>query len=158
MSVAIHRYGPVKLQEWNVASATVIAKGDMLWNNSGEVKPASDFTWDTNLATTQASFVNLFVGIAVESSAAGSTEPVSVDMDPTSVWEYDQASATVVNGAAVGPAKASGNALENQKVVGSTGTSSCGRVFQGGTSLTRVQCTFASAYSTAANNVNSVVG
>jgi len=158
MSVAIHRFGPVKLQEWNVGSATVIAKGDAVYNDSGSIKPASDLTWDTNLATTQATFVNSFVGIAVEPSAAGSTKPVSVDVGSVSVWEFDQASATVTTGASVGPAKASGNALENQKWVVSTGTSSCGRIFQGGTSLTRIQCTLASAYSTAANNVNSVVG
>lgn len=158
MANAIHRFGPVTPQKWAVASATVITRGDMLWNNSGEVKPMSDYTWNTDTATTQAGAVNLFVGVALEGSAAGSTTPITVDTNPSSVWEMDCASATFLPSAMVGPAKASGNALENQKVASAITTSSCGRVQTAGTSVTRVQVTFASAYSTAANNLNSVVG
>lgn len=158
MASAIHRYGPFRPQKAAVASATVIAKGDMVWNSSGEVKPASDFTWNTNIATTQADFAALFLGVAMEASAAGSTTPITVDVGSISVWEMDCASATFVAGGPVGPAKASGNALENQKLVTAVAASSIGRVHQAGTSVTRVQASFAGAYSTDGANVNNALG
>ena len=156
---AIHRNGQQTLRSYPVASATVIAIGDMVWSNSGEVKPAADYTWDTNLATTQGTFAAAFVGIARTASAAGETTNVQGDVSPEAVYEMDQASATIDIGTPVGPAKASGNALENQKVVASTGTSCIGRAaadYQSAT--TRVRVTLASAYHTASSNVNANVG
>lgn len=155
----IHRNGQKTLRSYPVASATVISIGDMLWSNSGEVKPAADFTWDTNIATTQASFAALFVGIAVTPSASGETTNVQVDVSPEAVYECDQASATIDIGTPVGPAKASGNALENQKVVAATGTSCIGRAASDHQSATtRVRVTYASAFHTASSNVNANVG
>ena len=99
------------------------------------------------------------MGIARTASAAGETTNVQVDVSPEAVYEMDQASATIDIGTPVGPAKASGNALENQKVVASTGTSCIGRAaadYQSAT--TRVRVTLASAYHTASSNVNANVG
>lgn len=156
---AIHRHGQQSLRSYPVASATVIAIGDLVWSNSGEVKPAADFTWDTNIATTQASYAALHVGVARTPSASGETTNVQVDVSPMAVYEFDQASAAIDIGTPVGPAKASGNALENQKVVAATGTSCIGRAaadYQSAT--TRVRITLASAFDTASSNVNANVG
>ncbi len=158
MASAIHRYGPARLQKYAVLSATVIAKGDMVFLDSGTVKPAASFTWDTNIATTQASFAAVFVGVALEGSASGETAPISIDTGSISVWEMDCASATFVAGGPVGPAKASGNALENQKLVTAVAASSIGRVHVAGASVTRVMATFAGAYSTDGANVNNALG
>lgn len=158
MASAIHRYGPCRLQKYPVLSATVISKGDLLFLDSGTVKPAASFTWDTNIATTQAAFAAVFVGVAAEGSANGESAPVSVDTGSISVWEMDCASASFVSGGPVGPAKASGNALENQKLVTAVAASSIGRVHVSGTSVTRVMASFAGAYSTDGANVNNALG
>lgn len=158
ISSAIHRYGPCRLQKYPVLSATVISKGDLLFLDSGTVKPAASFTWDTNIATTQAAFAAVFVGVAAEGSANGESAPVSVDTGSISVWEMDCASASFVSGGPVGPAKASGNALENQKLVTAVAASSIGRVHVSGTSVTRVMASFAGAYSTDGANVNNALG
>jgi hypothetical protein len=157
MAKPMHRFYDQQLRSYAVDSGTVIAKGDMVWLDTDDIKPASDFTWDTNIATTQASFAAKFVGIAVESSAAGETENVSVDVSAKSVWEMDCASANFVAGGPVGPAKQSGNLLENQKVVTAVAASSIGFVNTTGTSLTRVEVQFQSAYA-ASSNVNANVG
>lgn len=156
---AIYRKGQQVLRSYPVASATVIAIGDMVWSNSGEVKPNADYTWDTNLATTQGTHAAAFVGIALTPSAAGETNNVQVDVSPESVYEVDMASATIDIGTPVGPAKASGNALENQKVVAATATSCIGRAASDHQSATtRVLVTFASAFHTSSSNVNANVG
>ncbi|CAB4162301.1 hypothetical protein UFOVP785_26 [uncultured Caudovirales phage] len=156
---AVYRSGQRVLRSCPVASATVIAIGDGVYFNSGEVKPNADYTWDTNLATTQGTHAAAFWGIAVTPSAAGETTNVQVDVSPESVYEVDMASATIDIGTAVGFAKASGNALENQKVVAATATSCIGRAASDHQSATtRVRVTFASAYHTASANVNANVG
>lgn len=80
-----YRHGDVQLRRLRVDSATVIEAGDLVWLDSDDVKPASDFTWDTNLATTQAAFAAAFVGVAHTPSAAGETDDVAVDVSPHSV-------------------------------------------------------------------------
>lgn len=160
MASAIFRgEGQAQLRSYPVLSATVIAKGDMLFLDSGTVKPAASFTWDTNIATTQASFAAAFVGIAYTASANGETDPVQVDVSSESVWEFDMASATMLVGAPMGPAKASGNALENQKIVSATATSCIFRASDNyASATTRGKVTMASAYHTGSSNVNANVG
>lgn len=159
MSVAIHRQGPVVTQGYPVDSATAIAKGDMLFLDTDDVKPAASFTWDTNLATTQGAFAAVFVGVACDPHVAGSgATTMTVDTGPLSVWEFDQASDSVVTGGMLGPAKASGNALENQKLVESAAVASIARCYAGVTSATRIQVTLASALSTSSSNVNANIG
>ena len=99
-----------------VASATVIKIGDLCYLDTlGNVKPAADFTWDTNLATTQTAFALAFIGVAESQSKALETDAVRVGTK--GVWEMPCASATFRVFDALGPAKAAGNALESQKVV-----------------------------------------
>lgn len=113
-----HKYGdtnPVK--SIAKASATVIAIGDLLYRDAGASnvpKPAGDFTWDTDLATTQESFVDAFLGVSLSKGRSGDTNPIRYATK--GVFEFDCASATFAAGAMVGCAKQSGNLLEPQKV------------------------------------------
>ena len=159
MAVAIHRMGSNDLRLFAVDSGTVIARGDMLFLDTDDVKPASSFTWDTNIATTQTAFAVKFAGVAAEAHAAGVAGVISVDVSPLSVWEMDQASATAEVGGPLAPAKQSGNALENQKLVAAAASASIGRVHTRLASAnTRVLATLASAYAVSANNDNGPVG
>jgi hypothetical protein len=160
MARAIHRFGPATLKDYPVDSTTVVTKGDMMFLDTDDVKPAASFTWDTNIATTQAAFNNVFVGIAAEGRASGdAATTIAIDVNPAGVWEYDQAADAVLTGGLIGPAKASGNALENQKVVECAAAAAIGRCHVGvGSSATRIQCTFGSARHTASANANAAFG
>ena len=99
-----------------IASATVIEIGDLVeMASDGTVTPASAHTWNTDLATTQNEFQDTHLGVAMQRSRGGDTQPVRVAT--SGVFEFDCASATFELGTLVGPAKQTGNALENQKVV-----------------------------------------
>jgi len=110
-----------------VDSATVIERGDMLWLDTDDVKPASDFTWDTDLETTQLGFAKVYAGIAAQKSDSGDTDVLRSDMD--GVFAMANASATWEVGDKVAPAKAAGNALVDQTVVATNRlTGAIGRV------------------------------
>lgn len=121
-----------------VNAATVVAVGDhILIDSNGLAYPASSETWNTDLATTQGLAHDKFLGIALAASAAGETDLLRVGT--MGDYEFPCASATFKVGDYVGPAKQTGNALENQKVVAvaNAGLAS-GRVVKAGTSLTSV--------------------
>lgn len=122
-------------------SADAIAVGDLLWADSGNSyapRPASAYTWDTNLLTTQTSFKLVFLGVALSAKKVGSTDPVRIGT--VGEYEMDCASATFNLGDIVGPAKASGNALENQKLVSVAIAGGLGRVTKAvTTAATKVQ-------------------
>lgn len=120
-NVSRYRYGNEETEQFAVASATVIEAGDMVaWDASNNVcYPASAQTWDTNLATTQGNFADLFLGIALDASPNGSTAKISVAL--IGVFEMAQASATLDFGAAVSPAQnGTEEELLDQTVVAST--------------------------------------
>lgn len=68
-----YRTGQREPRKYGVASATVIEIGDLVYydTSTDQVKPASDFTWNTDLATTQGGFADVVAGVAMESSASG---------------------------------------------------------------------------------------
>ena len=110
-----------------IGTATVIEIGDLVEASSGTVIPADDHTWNTNTATTQEEFHDLFLGVAMQQSRSDDT--ASIRVATTGVFEFDCAAATFELGALVGPAKQSGNALEPQKVVAvATANLAIGRV------------------------------
>jgi hypothetical protein len=122
-----HRSGDPQHIEAAVDSATVIGIGDLLWLDTDDAKPAADKAWDTNIATTQEAFHDVFLGLALEQSRAGDTAPISVATG--GLVEFDCAAATFELGALVGPAKQTGNAIESQKVVSvATANLAIGRV------------------------------
>lgn len=97
------RNGQRQLVKGRVDSGTVIEIGDMVWLDTDDLKPASDFTWNTNLATTQGDFAAKFVGISLEQSASGDTDDISVDVSADAVYEFTVASATYEVGDDLGP-------------------------------------------------------
>lgn len=141
-----------------VDSATVIAIGDILWyvGSEDEVEPASTFLWTTNLATTQGNFAAAFAGIAMEKSASGDTDSISVDTSPDSIYEIDVPSAAYKLDSTLGPDEGS-STLQNQKLELAAAAASIARSLDQKTT-TRLRVSFASALSTSSSNVNANIG
>lgn len=118
-----------------VDSSVVIEIGDLLFLNTDDARPAGQDTnsdgtgdlWNIDLATTQESFHDKFLGVACQASRDGDTDPIRVAT--TGVFEFACDAATFEIGDLVGPAKTSGNNLENGKVVAVAGANlAIGRV------------------------------
>lgn len=143
------RSGPVQLVKANVDSASVVEPGDLVYLDTSVVRPASEFTWDTNLATTQASFADVFVGVSHERSEAGDTAPISVDISPHAIYEFDADISDYTLGQLVGPDEDS-STLMNQQLeavaASARGVARCMEFTNG--FVTRVRVSFASAFST----------
>jgi hypothetical protein len=150
MAVMRHRYGPQHLLHVAVDSATAISAGDLLFLDTDDAKPASSEAWNTDLATTQANFVNHFLGIAMADHPAGSgaVTDFPVDYSPTATYELDCESETHEVGDLIGVAKAAGNALLAAKVkkVASAASACCRCVRRDPTAATRIYVTMQSAY------------
>ncbi|MEM1060984.1 MAG: hypothetical protein AAF532_02845 [Planctomycetota bacterium] len=153
------RSGQVQLRRVPVGAATVIGQGDLIYLDVGAAKPAGDFPWDTDLATTQGGFAAAFLGVAHSPSADGDTEDVSVDVSPTSVYEFDVTSAAYAVGATLGPADGGSSTLASASLSAAGATSAVGvsaEAVPGGSTKLRVQ--FASAFHPGSSNVNAAVG
>lgn len=152
------RSGQVQLHKIRVDSGTIIDAGDLVFLDTNDVKPASDFDWDTDLATTQGLFAAVFLGVAHQQSADGDTADVSVDLSPLSVYEFDVNSATYEIGATLGPDESS-STLMDQQLEAATGIASIARAAEYKASAsTKLRVTFASAYHAGSANVNAHVG
>lgn len=146
MPVSQYQYGGTNPTIATVATAKAVAVGDLCGMSSGTLVKASDTTWNTDLATTQSDFRALFLGVSGQQKDAnvarvfGNATDNVIRIDAGGVFVFDCASATFEVGDFVGPAKQSGNALEDQKVVKvSTEATAIGRVVERGTSITRVK-------------------
>lgn len=152
------RSGQVHLRKVRVDAETVIEAGDLVWLDTDDVKPASAFTWSSNLATTQGNFAAKFLGVAHQPSALGETAPISIDVSPDSVYEFDVASASYELGTPLGPDESS-TTLMNKQLETCAAAAAVARASEftpGATTLLRV--TFASAYHTSSTNVNAAIG
>lgn len=110
------RYGDTKpVVSKAIAAVTTIEIGDLVEATTGVPQSASGHTWNTDLATTQEEFHDKFLGVAMQRSRSADTDPIR--LATAGVFEFTCAAATFEIGDLVGPAKATGNALENQKVV-----------------------------------------
>jgi len=146
MAVSQYQFGGTNPTIATIATAKAVAVGDLVGMSSGTLVKASDTTWNTDLATTQSDFRALFLGVSGQQKAAGdarvfgnATDNV-VRVDAGGIFQFDCASATFEVGDLVGPAKDTGNALLDQKVVKVTPEASAiGRVVERGTSITRVK-------------------
>jgi hypothetical protein len=153
------RSGQVHLVKVRVDAATVIESGDLVWLDTDDAKPASAFTWTTNLATTQGNFAAKFLGVAHQASPADDDSPISVDISPLSVYEMDVHPATYEIGATLGPDEASSTLMDQQlETVASAANAIARAVEVRAQSAGTVRVTFASAYSTASANVNAAIG
>jgi hypothetical protein len=155
----IHRYGGTLLAEGAVALTGAvptndIAKGDPLFylttSDVTALAPASVFTWDTDLATTQAAFITKFAGMSDSRSRAATTDArdlrVSFNCDPTAVYEFELAAAANLEiGDYIGIAKAAGNALTNKVVAVATRSLAIGQVVEDLTSGTKIRAILVNA-------------
>lgn len=152
------RSGQVLLHKLRVDSGTVIDAGDLVYLDTDDVKPASSFPWNSDLATTQASFAAVFLGVAHQQSADGDTDDLSIDLSPHAVYEFDANSATYEVGDLLGPDELS-STLMNQQLEAAVAAGAIARAAEfkaSASSLLRV--TFASAYHTGSANVNAQLG
>ena len=152
------RSGQVEMRKVRVDAGTLIEAGDLVWLDGDDAKPASDFAWTSDLATTQAAFAAKFLGVSHQQSAAGDTEPVSVDVGPHSIYEFDVNSAAYEIGAPLGPDEQS-SALMNQQLEAAAAGSAIALAaeFTSGAQGT-LRVSLASAYATGSANVNAALG
>lgn len=124
-TMTLYRSGPVRLRKFAIDTTLTYEFGDILYYDSSaaKVKPATSYTWDTNIATTQGTFTNVFCGICWElhdPAAFGATyhTTISVDVSTESIYEYPMTSGTLtaVNLFGIGDA-GSGTALVDQLLV-----------------------------------------
>lgn len=152
------RSGQVHLRKARVAAETVISAGDLLWLDDGEARPASAFPWEGDLETTQAAFAAAFLGVAHQPSAAGDVHPVSVDVSPDSVYEFDCPPAAYSLGQPLGPDELTGGLL-SQQLEAAAATSAVARAAEfTGAGATSVRVTFASAFHTSSANAHAALG
>lgn len=153
-----YRHGPVHLVKVRVDADTIIHAGDLVYLDTDDAKPASDFPWDTNLATTQAAFAAKFLGVAHQQSPAGENAPISIDVSPLSVYEFDTSSAAYEVGTPLGPDEQS-STLMSQQLETATAANSIARAAEyKPASSTTLRVTLASAYHTASTNTNATLG
>lgn len=158
-------YGDTRDVVAPVLTAQAVAVGDLVGLSSGNVVRAEDETWITDTATTQANFVQKFLGASGQVKVAGTarvpanSEDNVIRVAVDGVYEFDCASATFKVGDLVGPAKATGDALESKKVVAVAGEHlAIGRVVEAGTSVTKVKVQLLSVKAPAARQQNTSAG
>lgn len=100
-----------------VDSAVVIEKGDLLYYDSNDVKPASSQADQGSEGDNQALFASKFAGVSEDRSDSGDTDDILVDANPLRDWEFPCASATYEVGDLLGVNEASGGtSLEDQEL------------------------------------------
>lgn len=152
------RSGQVQLHKLRVDSGTVIEVGDLVFLDTDDVKPASDFTWDTDLATTQAQFAEVFLGVAHQQSADGDTDDISVDLSPNSIYEFDADSAIYEVGDTLGPDEGSSNLMDHQLEAADAAASIARAAEHKASASAKLKVTFASAYHAGSSNINASLG
>lgn len=153
------RSGQVQLHKLRVDSNTVISAGDLLYLDGNDVKPASEFPWDTDLETTQAAFADVFIGVSHQSSADGDTDDISVDLSPLAIYQFEVAPGTYEVGDLLAPAGLSSQLMSQQleAVIDATQAIAFAAEYQTNAE-TQLRASFASAYHSASANANAAVG
>lgn len=115
---ARYHSGNVKLIEVLVNQFDTLKAGDLLYFAAPYARPAQALTWDTNLATTQATFANTFLGVCWEDLAASAgNRSVIVDISGESVYKFPLKVASVFPlRQRFGPAQSGGNELIADKL------------------------------------------
>ena len=153
------RSGQVQLHRLRVDSGTVLEAGDLVYLDADDVKPAKDFPWTTDLATTQGAFAAVLVGVCHQQSADGETDDVSVDLSPLSVYEFDVNADVYEVGDALGPDEQASKLMNQQLETVANAAQGIARAAEykaASSSLLRV--TLASAFHAGSANVNAALG
>jgi hypothetical protein len=105
------------LNEIVIPATAAIQAGDMVYLSSGNAIAAGTYTWDTNLATTQGTFHDVFAGIS-QTSRSATDAHANVTVATTGECNMPCAALAAQHeiGEFVGPAKASDNHLDPQSV------------------------------------------
>jgi len=153
------RSGQVELHRLRVESDTVLEPGDLVFLDTDNVKPASDFPFTTDLATTRANFAAAFLGICHQASAMGETDDVSIDLSPLSVYEYEVDSETFEVGSLLAP-DGDSDSIEAQRLakVANAGHAIARAAEYKASAATLLRVQFASAFHTGSSNVNAAIG
>ncbi len=153
------RSGQVDLHKLRVDDDTVLSAGDLVYLDTDDVKPASEFPFTTDLATTRGNFAAVFLGVCHQPSADGDTTPVSIDLSPLAVYEFDVEPGTFEVGGKLA-CDGDSDGLSNQQLAkvssAATAIARAAEYKAIASSLLRVQ--FASAFHTASSNVNAAIG
>jgi hypothetical protein len=122
------RYGDTNPVIAAVDAATVIEIGDLVYQETDDVRPASSQADQLTKEANQALFTSKFLGVAMQRSQAGETAGIRVAT--TGVFEFDCPSGTVELGKLMGvDENAAGTALLNQQLTTVTqGVDAVGRV------------------------------
>jgi hypothetical protein len=122
------RYGDTNPVIAAVDSATVIEIGDLVYQETDDIRPASSQADQATKEANQELFADKFLGVAMQRSRSGDTAPIRVAT--TGVFEFDCASGTFELGNLIGADEnAAGTALLNQQVITATlGKYAIGRV------------------------------
>ena len=105
-----------------VATASAIALGDLVAQVSGSVISATDFTWTTDLPTTQANFAAEFLGVSGQTKNAtvakvyGNSVSNQIRIDCSGIYEGTYTGSALVIGDYLGPTSAA-NVLQPQSLV-----------------------------------------
>jgi hypothetical protein len=159
MSTVPFRSGIVQLIRCPVLAATIIEPGDLLFLDADTVKPAADFTWTTDLATTRGNFAAKFLGIAHTGLADGETDDVSVDVSPLAVYEATGSEQSYKVGDLLAPAETVTALSSRQLEQVVTAAHAIARSVETTPSMSpTVRACFASAYHAASANVNAAIG
>ncbi len=121
------RYGETNPVRAAVDAETLIEIGDLLWLDGDDAKPASLFPGDVGDVHTQEDFVAIFLGVAMQRSRVGETDPIRVAT--TGVFEFNCAADTFELGDFMGPSvyKAAG-CFDDQAVATALKAFAIGRV------------------------------
>ena len=110
------RYGDTNPVVAAVDTATVIEIGDLVRQDTDDVKPASSLSDRGTETANQEGLADGFLGVAMQRSRSGETAPIRVAT--TGAFEFDCPSGTFELGDLIGADEnAAGNALLNQQVV-----------------------------------------
>ena len=140
-----------------VDSSTVIAVGDLLYLATDDARPLDAFTWDTDLATTQAALAAVFLGVAMEGSADGETDPILCDVGGESIYEFACASGTYEVGATLGGDQIAGPLVSSDTLEAAASGAAIARAREyKASAATILKVSFASAY--APKNTNASIG
>lgn len=122
MAAPLYLYGETNPIDCPVATAQAVTTGDIVGLTSNTLARASDTTWNTSLAQTQADFRATFLGVAGQTKdnataqIRGNSTANRCRVDTDGVYLLKTASASYNIGDLVGPAKDTGNALLNDTV------------------------------------------
>lgn len=143
-----YRYGETDPITVAFKTGVAVSVGDLCFIDTADghtVKPATSFTWNTNLATTQAAFTPLFAGVSAQrydgTNVAIGIKDNLLRVDTAGVFDLACASASFNVGDYVGPDQnATPNGLLAQQVVAvADAAHAIGRVVVAGTNLTTVR-------------------